>query len=184
MTSCFCNIPLLSLWISTVLPEQLLFFPLLFLFFLFSFQASQFCLLITCCILLPSCPSFFFLHPSLPSRRRSLSPVPQSRCKRGRSEAAEPGPARRAGSAEGEKLPHAQNRSHQTKLAAQSRTQIPSSSAGLPREESGPAEIFLLVVWCFKKKKERKKHTKKKSFSMATKKDVFICSDDVRRETA
>lgn len=100
--------------------------------------------------------------------------MPQSRCKRRRSEAAEPGPTRRAGGAEGENLPDAHKRSHQNKLAAQSRTQVPSSSsAGLSRKDSGPAEIFLLVVWCLEKK-ERHVPKKKKVLAWPRKKTFCL----------
>lgn len=95
--------------------------------------------------------------PFFPSCRRALSPVPKPRCswEGARPAAAKPSPPHNSGSAEGENLPDAQNCSHENKLASQSRTQIPSSSGGLSREEFGAAKICLLSGLILKNKRRR-----------------------------
>lgn len=73
--------------------------------------------------------SLHFSSPLFPSCRRSVSSVPKSSCnwEGARSKTTKPSPPHKAGSTEGEIVPSAQNCSDESTLAAQSRTQIPSS---------------------------------------------------------
>lgn len=100
--------------------------------------------------------------PLFPFYRHSVSSASKSACswKGARPQTTKPSPAHIAGNTEGETLPNAQNCSDENKLAAQSRTQIPSSpTCGFKTDRRMPGRrlwaqrIFLLSVFNIEKER-------------------------------